>query len=285
MRELTMINGRVVPKREAMVPVDDWAFRYGWGLFETLRIARGCPLFLDRHLARMCGMAAVLELSKDPESDHRRWRREITAALAASRQREGIINCYWTGGLVPNARKQLRIVRLRPMPRYPRRPLRLWVAPWRLEPTYPGTGAKTLAYFPYIFAGVSARRAGFDEAVILNSAERVADGATSSLFLITKGRIATPSLDQGALAGIARSVVLEVAARAGIRCQERSVTWKMLTRADEVFLSSSMRGVVRVGEISGAWKSKRIKNSHFRVIESAFSEAVSEDISHWNQDV
>lgn len=283
MRELAMINGRVVPKREAMIPIDDWAFRYGWGLFETLRMARGCPLFLDRHLARMCGMAAFLELSKDPDSDHRRWRREIVAALTASRQRTAIVNCYWTGGVVPNTRTQFRIVRLRPMPRYPRRSLRLWVAPWRLEPTYPGTGAKTLAYFPYIFAGVSARRAGFDEAVILNSAERVADGATSSLFLITKGRIATPSLDQGALAGIARSVVLETAARVGIRCQEKAVTWKMLREADEVFLSSSMRGVVRVGEISGAWKSKRIKNSHFELMESAFSEAVTGDISRWKQ--
>lgn len=284
MPEITLLNGRFISPRSAMVPVDDWAVRYGWGLFETLRISDGCPLFLDRHLARMCRTAPLLALSDNPDAEIKRWRKDVVRAMSRAGRREGVANCYWTRGAAPSGRRQSRIVRIRPMPRYPNRPLRLWVAPWRLEPTYPGTGVKTLAYFPYIFAGISARREGCDEAIILNSSDRIADCAASSIFLLKNNRLATPALDQGTLAGVTRGIVLEIARSLGIPHREARISWKMLAEADEVFVSSSLRGVVAVKEIKGCWKSKRVDKPVFPLIRHTFRKVLSDHISRWKQD-
>lgn len=269
--------------RSANIAIDDWAFRYGWGLFETIRIREHSPLFLEKHVHRLCGASVLLELGSNSDAECDRWQREITKAVRLSKSREGIVNCYWTRGSHLSDVQPSRIIRIRPMPRYPRRPLKLWIAPWRIEPTYPGSGAKTLAYFPYIYAGLAARRSGFDEAIVLNTRDRVADGAASSIFIVRNGRLATPSLDQGTLAGVTRSVVLEIVQELGLRCREMAVTWKSLLEADEVFVTSSLRGVVPVSKISDDWSAKRVDKSVTKQIRSAYLSQVSESVRHYQK--
>lgn len=281
MPEICLINGRVRSAEKALIPVDDWAVRYGWGLFETIRIHKGCPLFLERHLDRLCGTALILELGDDPVADRRLWQREITRAIERSEMTEGIVNCYWTRGSVLARVAQSRIVKIRPRPRYPKGPLSLWVAPWRIEPTYPGSGVKTLAYFPYIFAGLAARREGFDEALVLNTSNRVADGAASSIFIVRNGRVLTPSLEQGTLPGITRSVVLELLSALKIRHKETAISWKSLTAADEVFVTSSLRGVVPIARVSTHWKSKRVDKSITSTVLAAYSGCVASYVRHY----
>lgn len=280
MPEICLINGRVRPAETASIPVDDWAVRYGWGLFETIRIHKGCPLFLERHLDRLCGTAPILELGDNPRADRQLWQRDITRAIELSGMTEGIVNCYWTRGSVLARVAASRIVKIRPRPRYPKGPLSLWVAPWRIEPTYPGSGVKTLAYFPYIFAGLAARREGFDEALVLNTSNRVADGAASSIFIVRNGQVVTPSLDQGTLPGITRSIVLELLHSLKIRQRETSITWKSLITADEVFVTSSLRGVVPIARISTHWKSKRVDKSITSRLLSAYYEYVASHVRH-----
>lgn len=281
MPERCMINGRFRPVRSASIPIDDWATRYGWGLFETIRIHKGCPLFLDRHLDRLCRTAPILELGTDDRATRLLWQRDIIRAVERSRMNEGIVNCYWTRGSALARVAQSRIVRTRPRPRYPKGALSLWVAPWRIEPTYPGSGVKTLAYFPYIFAGLAARREGYDEALVLNTSNRIADGAASSIFIVRKGQVLTPSLDQGTLAGVTRSVVLDILKFVGIRHREAPVTWKTLITSDEIFLTSSLRGVVPVRRISTTWKSRRVNNSITAKILAEYTSAAAQSITHY----
>ncbi len=283
MPELCLIDGRVRPMSSASIPIDDWAVRYGWGLFETIRIHKNCPLFLARHIKRLCGTAPLLELGADSEAEHNRWHREIARAVRQSSMREGIVNCYWTRGSLFSRIPPARIVRIRPRPRYPKRPINLWVTPWRIEPTYPGVGVKSLAYFPYIFAGMAARRSGFDEALVLNTKDRVADGAASSIFVVKKGRILTPNLDQGTLPGVTRSVVLEFARMLNMPVREAAISWRSLLEADEIFISSSLRGVVPVAKVSNQWKSKFVKKSVFSRVQSEYVRAIASDITHYRQ--
>lgn len=280
MTEICLINGRVRPAETASIPVDDWAVRYGWGLFETIRIHKGCPLFLEEHLDRLCRTAPILELGDDPIADRRLWQRDIIRAVERSGMNEGIVNCYWTRGSVLARVAPSRIVRIRPRPRYPKGPLSLWVAPWRIEPTYPGSGFKTLAYFPYIFAGLAARREGFDEALVLNTSNRVADGAASSIFIVRNSQVLTPSLDQGTLPGITRSIVLELLRTLKIRHKETAISWKSLTTADEIFVTSSLRGVVPITRISTHWKSRRVDKSIASRVLAVYSEHVASHVKH-----
>ena len=282
MREIAIQNGRVVAPSQTVVAVDDWGVRYGWGLFETLRVHRGCPLFCERHLARMCSSAVLLGMTKDAGGLTNLWMWEIRQALADSRARDGVINCYWTRGAAGSRAKAQRIVRLRPLPKYPRRALRLWVAPWRIEPTYPGVGVKTLAYFPYIFAGVAARQHGCDEAIILNTSNRLADGAASSIFIITDDKIITPRLDEGTLAGITRGIVLGQAKAIGIRSVERRVQWSRLELADAVFVASSLRGLVPAKQVGELMFSRSAQHPLFLRLRTAHEQAVEADVIEWH---
>jgi branched-subunit amino acid aminotransferase/4-amino-4-deoxychorismate lyase len=276
-----MINGRFRPLRSASIPIDDWATRYGWGLFETIRIHRGCPLFLERHIDRLCRTAPILELGGNDPAHRELWRRDIIRAVKRSAMNEGIVNCYWTRGSVLSQVEQSRIVRTRPRPRYPNGALSLWVAPWRIEPTYPGSGVKTLAYFPYIFAGLAARREGYDEALVLNTSNHIADGAASSIFIVKGGEVITPDLNQGTLAGITRSVVLDILRCMKIRHSESKLNWNTLISADEIFLTSSLRGVVPVRRITKVWKASRVDKSVTAILMKEYKSAITDDVIHY----
>jgi len=280
MPEVCLINGKPRSVRTASIPIDDWAVRYGWGLFETIRIHKHCPLFLSRHLDRLCTSAPLLELGENSERERKTWTRDISHAVRLSKLSDGIVNCYWTRGSLLSKVRPSRIVRIRQMPRYPKRPLTLWVAPWRIEPTYPGSGAKTLAYFPNMYAGLSARSAGFDEALILNAQDRIADGSSSSIFIVNKERISTPSLDQGTLAGTTRSIVLEIAKELRLDVRERSISWKSLLEADEVFVTSSLRGIVPVSKIGNEWERKLVDNSVVAQIQPRYKARIANDVKH-----
>ncbi|HEX9751174.1 MAG TPA: aminotransferase class IV [candidate division Zixibacteria bacterium] len=240
------INGRIVSSRSALIPVDDWGFLYGWGVFETIRLHRRRALFLDRHLERMESTAAALRLPGGVAPDS--WRQDVERTIRRSQLSEGAINLYWTLG-APGTIASSRIVCIRPRPRIHRRPLRVWVAPWRVEPTSPGVGVKTMAYFPNMFALSCAWREGYDTAILLNTQDRLADAATSSVFIIEKDRIVTPSLGEGALPGVTRGLVLTLARELGLNPREAPITWRRFLASDGVFLTSTLRSLSLVGQI------------------------------------
>ena len=284
MLDLLMVNGRVVTPTRAVIPVDDWGFRYGWGAFETIRVHKGCPLFLERHLSRLFRAAGLLLLADARDPMLPLWRREVCRAIEKAQTEEAFINLYWTGRPSPSADEATRIVRVRAMRTYPRRALRLWVAPWRIEPTYPGAGAKTLAYFPYIFAGVMAREAGFDEALILNTSNRLADGASSSIFVIRGGKIVTPSLKEGTLAGITRGLLLELAPKHKTAIRQARIRWADLTKAEAVFISSSLRGVAAVDRIGDIWSGSSVRHPLIRRMQDAYRQEVADEVRRWRSE-
>jgi branched-chain amino acid aminotransferase len=242
------IDGRIISSRSASISVQDWGFRYGWGAFETIRLSEGCPIFLADHLARMAHTASALLISDSAESDW--WRKAITRAVARARFREGSINLYWTRGAAPDFRGK-RIVVIRKRSGLRARPTRLWIAPWRVEPGMPGVGAKTLGYLPYTFATLAAQASGYDEALLLNPHECIADASAASVFLIERGKLRTPLPSEGALPGITRGVILDAARHMGIAAHEGQLRLNRVWRADGVFVTSALRGITVVRSIGG----------------------------------
>jgi len=113
-------------------------------------------------------------------------------------------------------------------------------------------GAKTGNYLNNVLALHEARMAGADEAIMLNAAGRVAEATTANVYVVTGSALATPPLEAGILRGTTRTRILALCAKHGIVAVEKSLAPEDLRRADEIFLSSSVRGILPVVRIDDA---------------------------------
>jgi branched-chain amino acid aminotransferase len=135
-----------------------------------------------------------------------------------------------------------------------RRGIKAGIVDIRQNDRSPLCGIKSMNYLNFILARLSAAEEGCGEAILMNTKGFIAEGATSSIFLVKKGGLVTPSLDSGILPGITRGVILEIADKSGIGVSERKVAARELSDADEVFLANSLAEVLPVTRIG----SKRV---------------------------
>lgn len=124
------------------------------------------------------------------------------------------------------------------------------IVDWSL-PRRVGTAHKTLAYLDHVIARDLARAAGADEGIRLDALGRAVEGATSNLFAVVAGAVVTAPTEVGVLPGIVRGRVLAACGREGIRVREEALAVDELRAAAEVFVSSSLRGVVPVTRLDG----------------------------------
>jgi branched-chain amino acid aminotransferase len=110
---------------------------------------------------------------------------------------------------------------------------------------------KSLNYLNPILARLEANHAGADEAIMLNTAGRVAEGTADNVFIVRERQLFTPPVTEGALDGVTRGILMELAAAAGIRAAERPLSPYDLYTADECFLTGTAAEVVPVAEIDG----------------------------------
>jgi branched-subunit amino acid aminotransferase/4-amino-4-deoxychorismate lyase len=127
----------------------------------------------------------------------------------------------------------------------------LAVVDWPL-PRRDGRGHKTLAYLDHVIARELARARGADEALRLDAGGHAVEGATCNVFVVAGDTVMTPPTDSGALPGIVRARVLALCATAGVRAVVRPITLRDVRGADELFVTSSLRGVVPVTRLDGA---------------------------------
>jgi branched-subunit amino acid aminotransferase/4-amino-4-deoxychorismate lyase len=124
--------------------------------------------------------------------------------------------------------------------------LSLAVSPYRANTFSPLTGIKSLNYLEHVLSWEEAQSRDFDEAVVLNERGEIVSATTANLFWAKNGTLHTPNLSTGALAGITRECVIELANRSFIPLLEGIYEMQDLTEADEIFLTSSSLGVAPV---------------------------------------
>jgi branched-subunit amino acid aminotransferase/4-amino-4-deoxychorismate lyase len=236
------------------IPLDDRGLTLGDGLFETLLARDGVLTAVDAHLQRLAQGCSVLGL---PAPDLAAARALMEAALdeVAPAPRLAVRLTVTAGsggrGLERPAAPALRMfATAAPAPR-PEGAARLVTSTVRRNAASPASRLKTLSYLDNILARREARAAGADEAVMLNGEGMVACAAAANIFWTSGGRLFTPALDCGVLAGIMRAGVLALAAGMGVETVETADPPAALVRADGVFLTSSLIGVRPVSEIDG----------------------------------
>lgn len=203
------------------VPADDRGYLVGDGVFETMLLRDGRPAFLDAHLARLRRGAEVLGM--EPRID-RTTVLEGIAGLASRLGLHGGAVCRITltrsggvRGLAPTGDAAHDVlIALHPAPvRKPRR--RMIVAQTPRFSGSPTNGFKCVgAYGPNLLARLEAARAKADDAIMLNESGRIACASAANVFLVSEAGLMTPPESEGAMPGVTRAVLIEIAAEAGV---------------------------------------------------------------------
>lgn len=234
---IVSIDGVLVPPASATISILDRGFLHGDGVFTILRTFAGRAVDGARHVERLLASARELQL-RVPELPPL-----IDAAIAAAGAGDHKVRVVVTRGAMSEPSGRTIIV-VEPLPPQPAQ-LAFAVIDYPL-PRRVGRGHKTLAYLEHLHAKELARAAGADEAVRLDADGLVCEGSTSNLFAVKAGAVSTPPTTTGALPGIVRARVLELWP---VVVQPLEVL--DLLAADELFATSSLRGVVPITRLGG----------------------------------
>ncbi len=255
------LDGRIVPPEQAWVPIFDRSFLYGDSVYETLRTYAGRLFALGPHLDRMWRSMERIRLA--PPLDRAGVERRVRETLDVAGNAESYVRIVVTrgtgefglaAGLASPGSLYVIVREFRPVdPAVYERGIRLRIAATRRLPRASLDPAiKSGNYLNSILAMIEAREAGDDDAVMLNVDGFATEATTSSLFAVLDGVLATPPLSAGILEGVTRRVALDAAREAGIPAVELNLAADDLRRADELFLTSTLKEVVPVRTLDGA---------------------------------
>jgi len=270
------IDGKFYPKSEAKISVYDHGFLYGDGVFEGIRVYDGYVFKLEEHLTRLYNSAKSITLRIPLSKD------ELRGVVLEAVRKNGFKDAY------------IRLVVSRGFGDLGLNPVKcpkasIIVIVDYLPPLYEGINAtaivaatrrnnadaldpqiKSLNYLNNILAKMEANRAGVDEAIMLNQRGTVCEGTSDNLFIVKNGVIITPPLSDGALDGITRDTVLELARELKIPVQERSMTVHEVMSADEAFLTGTAAEIGPLVEVNGQKIGTGEPGPIWRILATAF---------------
>lgn len=253
-------NGRIIPASEASVSVFDHGLLYGDGVFEGIRFYNGCAFRLQAHLRRLQDSANALSLSI-PYS-FLQLTQAVDEIVHSFQQPDGYLRLIVTRGvgplgLDPAACAQPNVILIADRlaivaPDKRDNGIRVIVSSTRRAPAdVLDPRIKSLNYLNNILARIEANQAGVDEAIMLNTHGCVAEGSAENVFVVRDEMLLTPKTSDGALRGITRDIILELAAQAGIPAEQTILTRYDLYTCDECFLTGTGAELIPVREIDG----------------------------------
>jgi 4-amino-4-deoxychorismate lyase len=238
-----------------MITADE-GYWFGIGAFETLFLHRGTPVFLEEHLERLAEACIVLDLLSREEKEAwiRSCKKEVLEEQKAGPAGDSVLkiavsekNFCMTRREYPYREEQFR------------RGFRLCRAEARRNETSFLTRLKTLNCADNILARRAAAKAGYDEAVFLNSRGEICEGSSTNIFFAAEGEIVTPPLSCGLLDGILRQYVMRIRP-----VRERVVTPEMVPEFQEIFVTNSLLGIMPVREFDGRVFTRRTEAESIR---------------------
>jgi branched-chain amino acid aminotransferase len=254
------IDGQYYDEQNAKISVFDHGLLYGDGIFEGIRAYNGRVFRLKEHIDRLFYSAKAILLTI-PMS-HEEICRVVVETCRQNNLREGYIRLLVTRGigglgLNPNRCKSPSVVviadkiQLYP-PEYYEKGLTIITVPTtRNLHSALNPAIKSLNYLNNILAKIEANNGGCEEAVMLNAEGYVAECTGDNLFIVKGNQLMTPPLSAGALYGITRGVVMELARTSGLEVSEPNLTRYDLFNADECFLTGTGAECVPVVKIDG----------------------------------
>src|SRR5277367_591056 len=254
------IDGKYLNERDAKVSVFDHGLLYGDGVFEGIRAYNGRVFKLKEHIDRLFYSAKAILL--EIPMTHVAVMKATIETIRANKLRDCYVRLVVTRGvgnlgLNPRSCKKPTVIiiagkiQVYPPELYAKGMDIVTVPTTRNLHSALNPAIKSLNYLNNILAKIEANNAGVEEAVMLNSEGFVAECTADNLFIIKNGSLQTPPLSAGALYGITRATVMELAARDGMSVSEPNLTRYDLFNADECFLTGTGAELIPVVKIDG----------------------------------
>ena len=241
------LNGAIVPESAACVSVRDHGLLVGDGVFESVRVTAGQAFALGRHLARLGRSAEALGLDLPAVAE---LRTAVTDVLTATGITEGRLRITATSG--PGGFSSARpagpatvIVAVEEAPPWSPH-VAVVTVPWPRNERGATAGIKTISYAENVLALRRAHAAGAGEAIFANTRGELCEGTGTNVFVVLGGRLLTPPLSSGCLAGVTRDLALEITDAA-----EETVPLSALAEAEEAFVTSTTRNVHPISAVDG----------------------------------
>lgn len=254
---MLLLNG----ERRHCVDVSDRGFQYGDGLFETIEVFRGKPLFLDRHLKRLAKGCRTLLIPQPDASLLECEARQLSSAV--DRAVLKLIVTRGSGGRGYRQPEQIsptRLLSLHPYPDYPESFQTDGVVTrfcaGRLAANPALAGIKHMNRLEQILARAEWQDDSVQEGLMFDFSDHVVEGTMSNLFFAKNDVLYTPDLTNCGIAGIVREMVIEFAERQQLQLRETRIGRQMLLDADEIFVTNSVIGI---------WPVKQVEQYGYRV--------------------
>ncbi len=254
------IDGKYYDEKNAKVSVFDHGLLYGDGIFEGIRAYHGRVFKLKEHIDRLFYSAKALLL--EIPMTHAEIMKAVVDTCRRNKLRDGYIRLVVTRGvgtlgLNPNRCKRPSVIviadkiQLYPPEMYEKGMAIVTVPTTRNHHNAVNPAIKSLNYLNNILAKIEANIAGVEEAIMLNTNGYVAECTGDNVFILKGGQMYTPPLSAGALYGITRGVVMDLAREASIPVSEPDLTRYDLFNADECFLTGTGAELIPVTKIDG----------------------------------
>ncbi len=278
------LNGSLVDSAAAQISIHDSGLLHGVGLFETMRAYDQRVFGLHDHLDRLFTSAQALQISVTQSRET--IINGVREVLHANGLTDARLRLTVTPGSMlnfdqdkaPDSTLIITCSKLQPYPaEYYEKGMTVVVSACKQNPDDAIAGHKTLCYLPRLLALQQAQAAQAGEALFFTTANRLAEGCISNVFLVSKQTLITPPLDTPVLAGVTRAKVIELAHEQEIDIEVRACVIKDVLGADEIFLTNSIMELMPVGRIERHPVGNEKPGPIYKTLREAYQEATREN--------
>ena len=247
------LNGEFIKKNEITLLSNNRAFRYGDGVFETIRVIRKEPLFFSKHIKRLTNALSLLKIDFQKDTLEVKLKQDIVRLLNTNKFFAGAkirITVYREseGLYTPENNNMAYLIESSEVndELYTLNTKGLNISIFHDIDLYYNqfSSFKSINSFPYILAGIYSKNNNFDDCILTDNASNLIEGISSNLFLLKNNSLFTPSTQSGCINGIMRNIIIDIALSKSMTVFDEAIlTENDLLNADEVFLTNVVSGV------------------------------------------
>lgn len=250
MQNKVFFNGKLILSNQARLEAGSPGTRYGWGVFETLRLSDNKSVLLSKHLRRLRRSSKVLGIQLKYSSYE--ITKTILNLISINHLKDARIRiCVWKNKIGADFYIEANSYQPIINKKY-KEGIGLILSPQIIPSFSMLTEHKTANYLFHQLVYNWAKNRGFDDALIINEKGDLVEVTRGNIFFISKHRLYTPKLSCGCLPGVTREAVINLAKKIGIKVEEGNFSVKELFAAQEIFFTNSLIGIMPVKKIKGS---------------------------------
>ena len=261
--DLICFNGNFLPSDQALFTAENRSFKWGDGVFETIKVVNGHIILEQFHFERLFLSLRMLKM-------------EVADSIKLGNLAANIIELCKKNNCINLARVRLAVFRVEGnMAWYVIQAFPLssetnrlnekgWVIglyPYSRKNLDAFSNLKTANFLPYVLSELYAKENGLDDALVLNAASNICESSKATVFLIRNEEVYTPALNQGCINGVMRRHLIGELKKTGVQIRQQEITEEDLLLADEVFLTNAIIGMRWVEQFKNRTYSKKICQS------------------------